>query len=193
MFILISNKQLRLYMESTIISQCDISHCEDVVRKKKFSIFSIIFLAIAIITAYLYSTYQGEASSSLRITYLVVSFGMFCATLVTLLGGKKRIFLKATGERVKEYELFFDVRDYGKLSTAIETKQFSNISRMKQFQNDNSGIKMDILVSVDRRYVSIQLSEYKPFSYGIVSPLMTFRGDEAESLADVLLKQAVEV
>lgn len=181
-------------METVVISQQnEISHCEDVVRKRKFSISSIIFLAIAIITAYLYSTYQGEAGSSIRITYLVVSFAMFCATLISLLGGKKRIFLKSTGERVREYELFFDVRDCGKLSTAIETKQFSDISRMKQFSNDNSGIKMEMLISADRRYVSVQLSEYKPFSYGIVSPVLTFQGEDAKALLDVLLVQAVEV
>ena len=175
-------------METVVISQC-----EDVVRKRKFSVYSLLFLAIAVVTAYLYSSYQGEAGASIRMAYLVVSFAMFCAALISLLGGKKRIFLKATGERVREYELFFDVRDYGRLSSVIETKQFADISRLKQFTNDNSGIKMEMLVSDDRQYLTVQLSQYKPFSYDVASPLLTFQGDDAQKLSDELLKQAVEV
>ena len=163
-------------METVVISQC-----EDVVRKRKFSVYSLLFLAIAVVTAYLYSSYQGEAGASIRMA------------LISLLGGKKRIFLKATGERVREYELFFDVRDYGRLSSAIETKQFADISRLKQFTNDNSGIKMEMLVSDDRQYLTVQLSQYKPFSYDVASPLLTFQGDDAQKLSDELLKQAVEV
>ena len=126
-------------METVVISQC-----EDVVRKRKFSVYSLLFLAIAVVTAYLYSSYQGEAGASIRMAYLVVSFAMFCAALISLLGGKKRIFLKATGERVREY-------------------------------------------------LTVQLSQYKPFSYDVASPLLTFQGDDAQKLSDELLKQAVEV
>lgn len=180
-------------METTVATQNDILNCEDIIRKRTFSVSSFIFLALGIIAAYLYSTYQGEAGSSLRITYLVVSFAMFCAALVKLIGGKKKILLKSTGEVIKAYELFFDVRDYNKLSNVLDSKQFSEISRIKQFTNDNSGIKMEMLIASDRQYVSVQLSEYKPFSYGVVSPVLTFHGVDAEILSDMLLKQAVEV
>ncbi|MDR0766100.1 MAG: hypothetical protein LBF09_04080 [Odoribacteraceae bacterium] len=81
------------------------------------------------------------------------------------------------------YELFFEPNDLPRVQYLLETKQFFNLGKLKNYIEDNTGIKLCLSLKERGTHATAQLFEYFFHAYEPVSPLMEFENTEAEAIA----------
>ena len=103
---------------------------------------------------------------------------------------KTNLFSKNRKEQ--NYALFFEPDELPRLQYLLETKQFLNLSRLDQYAEDNTGIKLEISLTNRGKRATVQLFEYIVFSYVAVSPVMTFHNKEAMALSGAVSPETGE-
>lgn len=103
---------------------------------------------------------------------------------------KTNLFSKNRKEQ--NYVLFFEPDELPRLQYLLETKQFLNLSRLDQYAEDNTGIKLEISLTNRGKRATVQLFEYIVFSYVAVSPVMTFHNKEAMALSGAVIPETGE-
>lgn len=167
-------------MEATIPTQ-DLTVNQDISFHKNISVSAIVMLAITLVLIFL-AQYTSEISSSLHIFTLSAATILGIIGLVKLFNGKTKIIYNKTGCAVKSSEYYFESIDMGKLLRLVENKQFAEITKLKQISADRHGIKLDLMISDDKKYASAQLLQFIPFEYQPISGVNTFYEDDATAL-----------
>ena len=64
----------------------------------------------------------------------------------------------------------------------MEQKRFEILKGLKR--QINTGVKVDAMIAADSRFVALQVSEYVPYMYEAVSPVMCYYENDALLLSD---------
>ena len=89
-----------------------------------------------------------------------------------------------TGSVVKEGTCFFDVCDLQALTDALEKKGFETRNDVKVKTNGN--VRMDYMISQDKKFVAAQLFRFIPYTYEPASSVFYFTGDDASAFVHCL-------
>ena len=58
--------------------------------------------------------------------------------------------------------------------------------RMLSRKDKDTGVKVEAMIADDQKFAAVQISEYIPYSYEAVTPVMCYYGEEARLLASYL-------
>lgn len=151
---------------------------KEVVKRTSISVKAIILIAVGF--ALVVGGMLSEDPNSSVSTFL------FTAAAFVLIGGIIKLFIsrtsyvfRPTNSIVKKSELFFDPSDSATLQTCMEMKRFEDLKRVKR--QVNSGVKVEAMVAGDGKFAAVQVSEYVPYSYEAVTPVMCYYGEDAKS------------
>ncbi|GAK35721.1 hypothetical protein [Bacteroides graminisolvens] len=70
---------------------------------------------------------------------------------------------------VREAVAYYNLRDMEILKEGLKEKDFSILHNVKIEQNSN--IRLDIFVSMDKRFVAAQLFQFVPYRYKAITPI----------------------
>ena len=79
---------------------------------------------------------------------------------------------------------FFDVCDLQALTDALEKKGFETRNDVKVKTNGN--VRMDYMISQDKKFVAAQLFRFIPYTYEPASSVFYFTGDDASAFVHCL-------
>lgn len=93
--------------------------------------------------------------------------------------GRECYLFKPTGSHLQKTTVYFDNKESQPLQYCIEERRFEDLKHMKR--QVNTGIKLEAMVASDRKFAAVQISEYVPYTYEAVSPVVCYYDSDAES------------
>ncbi len=127
-----------------------------------------------------------DRTSALSMGMMVLGSGLFLWGIFRLFWKTRELVYAPTGSVTKEQSCFFDLKHMDKLKTMVLSGKFSKEANMKSEVSGN--IRMDILLSEDKKFAAVQLFQFIPYTYNPITPVCYFTNGEANELADFLLK-----
>lgn len=154
-----------------------------VAKQNKLSVAGIALLSGAVVFGLAGMAFE-DPNSSLPTFFFTVAAFLFLAGLIKLLVGRKHYVFLPTRSALKEHVLFFDVHESDALQACMEMKCFTELYSLKR--EKDAGVKVDAWVAGDGGFAAVQISEYIPYAYEAVTPVMCYYGDEAKALVRYL-------
>lgn len=150
----------------------------EVVKKGKISFVAIGLIGIAVVL-----TVTGMQSEDPNATWpsflFTVAAMMFLGGIIKLFVSRTCWIFKPTNSKLKATTLYFDVHESDALQACIEMKRFEDFKQMKR--KKDSGVRVEAMISDDRRFAAVQIAEYVPYSYEAVTPVVCYYGEDAKS------------
>lgn len=156
---------------------------KEVVRQNKLSMVAVGMLVAAIICSVAGFSLENPNSSISTFLFTAAIFLLF-GGIIKFMMGRNCYFFRPTGSKVREITLYFDTKESHALQSCMENKQFEEIKRLKR--QVNSGVKVDAMIAGDNKFAAVQISEYVPYTYEAISPVICYYGDEAKCFATYL-------
>ena len=153
---------------------------KEVVKKNQISTAAVGMIIVAAAST-LWGMSIEDPNSMLSTFLLTMAVILLIAGIIKLLMGRNSYLFRPTGSRVKKLTLYFDVKECGALQNCMEMKKFDDLTKMKR--QVNTGVKVDAMIAGDKRFAAVQISEFVPYTYEPISPVMCFYGDDADHFA----------
>ncbi|MEG0795843.1 MAG: hypothetical protein RR397_04945 [Odoribacter sp.] len=156
---------------------------KEVVKQFHLSGMGMILFVAGILMA-LGAMLFDDPNSSMS-TFLYTTSGcLLIAGLIKLLVSRSCYFFRPTKSRIKELTLYFDVHESINLQTCMEMKRFDELSKLKRVKD--AGVKIEAMLAGDQKFAAIQISEYIPYSYEAVTPVLCYYGEDARNLVNYI-------
>lgn len=170
-------------MDATIFAS---SH-PDIAKRTSVSglVFSGVML-LAGILAFVSTLEMEDRSSTLSMGLMVLGSGLFLVGIFRLFWKSKVVVYLPTGSVAKSQSTYFDLKYMDELKGMIKSGTFPADSTLKGESSGN--IRLDFILSEDKKFVAIQLFQFVPYTYNQVTPVQYFTNGEASSVANFLLK-----
>lgn len=153
---------------------------KEVVKQTQVSMVAVGLLIAAVLCAVVGASYQ-DPNSSMPTSMFTLSGILFLGGIVKLFVSRSCYMFKPTKSRLKSVTMYFDVHESDALQACVEMKRFADLSHLKR--EKDSGIKLDALIANDGKFAAVQVSEYVPYTYETVTPVICYYGEEAQVLA----------
>ena len=153
---------------------------------KRTSVSSIIISAILCVIgagAFATSLKMGDSSSTMSMVLMAGGTILFLWAVFRFSGEARNVYAP-TGSVAKEGTCFFDVCDLQALTDALEKKGFETRNDVKVKTNGN--VRMDYMISQDKKFVAAQLFRFIPYTYEPASSVFYFTGDDASAFVHCL-------
>lgn len=168
----------------TLEEDIEIVTNREVVKQNKISMGAIGFVLLALLC-----TAGGMAiedpNSSLSTFLFTAAVFMVLGGIVKFAMGRNCYLFRPTGSRLQKVSLYFDTRESQALQYCMEEKKFDDLKQLKR--QVNTGVKLDAMVARDDKFAAIQISEYIPYTYQAITPVICYYGKEARDFS-VFLK-----
>lgn len=152
---------------------------KEITAHKQFSVASLIYIAIAIMAVVYYFGMEDQGSS-FGMLLLMLSFAFAVIGIMKIVSGKKVYVHKETKSPVIYKQLYFEGNDITKIRQMLENNQIELLTQQKQAPN--GGARLDILLSKDGKYGSIQLFQYRSFVFEAISPVIKLEKEQIKAL-----------
>ena len=156
-----------------------------VVKKNRISGIAVVLLIIAVVCG-VGGTAFDDPNSSVPTFLFTISAVAFLIGLVKLFADRSCFLFQPTKSRLKSVTMYFDVRDSDILQACMEMKRFEDLKQLKR-EKDN-GVKVEAMVTDDQAFAAVQISEYVPYAYEAVTPVMCYYGEDARTLMTCLIR-----
>ena len=154
---------------------------------KRTSLSSVIISAILCVVgagAFLTSLKMGDSSSTISMLFMAGGTILFLIAVYRLFWRSKEWVYLPTGSVAKEGSCFFDACDLHALNDALAQKAFSSHNDVKVKTNGN--VRMDYMISQDKKFVAVQLFRFIPYTYEPASSVFYFTGNDANAFVRCL-------
>ena len=156
---------------------------KEVVKQTRISGVATIVLIISVACAIGGMSYE-DPNSSMPTFLFTASALLFLSGVIKLLVDRSCYMFKPTKSKLKTMTMYFDVHESDNLQDCMEMKRFEDLKKMKR--EKDTGVKVEAMIADDQKFAAVQISEYIPYSYEAVTPVMCYYGEEARLLASYL-------
>ena len=151
---------------------------KEVIKKGTISVIAVSMIAASVILTIIGAESADPNASWPSFLFTVAAF-LFLIGIVKLFVSRSCWLFRPTNSKLKEMTLYFDVHECDALQACMEMKRFEDLKQMKR--KKDSGVKVDAMISNDQKFAAVQISEYIPYTYETVTPIICFYGDDAKS------------
>lgn len=134
--------------------------------------------------AFATSLKMGDSSSTMSMVLMAGGTILFLWAVFRFFWRGKEWVYAPTGSVAKEGTCFFDVCNLQALTDALEKKGFETRNDVKVKTNGN--VRMDYMISQDKKFVAAQLFRFIPYTYEPASSVFYFTGDDASAFVHCL-------
>lgn len=152
---------------------------KEVVKQSRIAPLALGLIVLAVVGILGTLKFEDPNSSLPTLLYTLSAF-LFIAGIIKLFIARNYYLFLPTKSRIREVTLYFDPQQGQMLQTCLEMKRFDDLKRLKK--KKDAGIKLEALVAGDRKFIAVQLSEYVPYNYEAVTPVLCYYGEEADRL-----------
>lgn len=174
------NNQNISFEETLFIS----SHPNIITKKNPNNILKSILLLLASCGAICSSFLLQENNITLCMVFLIGGSALASYAIYLMTGKNSRKIYSPTGSEVKEKTIFFDRDKKQHLLSCVEKGTFKEV-KLEQ-SNMSGSIRLDIMLSTDKKFAAAQLMEFEPFSFYPASPIYYYKEEQAEELYGVI-------
>lgn len=153
---------------------------KEVMKRTKLSMAAIGLLAAAVVMAIGGLSFQ-DPNSAMPTLLFTASALVFIGGIIKLFVHRTCYMFRPTNSQLKGKVIYFATQESDALQNCLSMKRFEELKKLKR--EKDSGVKLEAMVADDQKFVAIQISEYIPYSYEAVTPVMCFYGEEAKAFA----------
>ena len=159
----------------------------DVVKRTCVSglVFSLVMMLVGgLIFASVFE--MNDKSSTLSMALMVMGTAFILLGMFRLFWKSKEVVYLPTGSVTKERSVFFDLKYLGGLTDMVESGRLNGEAEVKSCSSGN--VRMDVLISQDRKFAAVQLFQFVPYAYAPVTSVHYFTGSDAVAVSAFLEK-----
>ena len=160
---------------------------------KRTSVSGLIFSGIMLLIGVLafISTFEMEdRSSTLSMGLMVLGTGLFLIGIFRLFWKSKEVVYLPTKSVAKEHSVFFDLKHIDALKSLVNSGSFSADSKIKSEASGN--IRMDVILSADKKFAAVQLFQFIPYTYQPITSVQYFTDEQASAVIAFLTKSKMQ-
>lgn len=154
---------------------------KEVVKQSSISIKAIVLIVVAVALVMGGMSFSDPNSSMPTFLFTAAAF-VFVGGIIKFFVSRSRYVFRPTNSVVKKATIYVDPADSSTIQTCMEMKRFEDLKRVKR--QENSGVKVEAMVAGDEKFAAVQISEYIPYSYEAVTPVMCYYGEEAKAFVN---------
>lgn len=157
---------------------------ENVTNKEVIRKNCISGIAIGLLIGAVLATVGGlsfnDPNSSMSTFLFTTATLLFLAGIVKFFVSRSFFLFRPTKSRLRPVTLYFDVHESDALQACFEMKRFEDLKRLKR--EKDAGVKLEAMIAHDQKFAAVQISEYIPYTYEAVTPVMCYYGEDARNL-----------
>ena len=153
-----------------------------VIKQNKFSIIALGTFVVGGVCAWAGFSIE-DPNSSVSTFLFTASVCLIIGSIVKFCMGREYYLFKPTGSRLQKTTVYFDNKESQPLQYCID--RYHN-NKQQEKRQVNTGIKLEAMVASDRKFAAVQISEYVPYTYEAVSPVVCYYDSDAESFLNNL-------
>ena len=127
-----------------------------------------------------------DKSSTASMALMVLGTGLFLMGIFRLFWKSKEVIYLPTKSVAKEHSVFFDLKHVDTLKNFVNSGSFSTDLKIKSEASGN--IRMDVMLSADKKFAAVQLFQFVPYTYQPITPVQYFTNEEASAVVAFLSK-----
>lgn len=127
-----------------------------------------------------------DKSSTASMALMVLGTGLFLMGIFRLFWKSKEVIYLPTKSVAKEHSVFFDLKHVDTLKNFVNSGSFSTDLKIKSEASGN--IRMDVILSADKKFAAVQLFQFVPYTYQPITPVQYFTNEEASAVVAFLSK-----
>lgn len=127
-----------------------------------------------------------DKSSTASMALMVLGAGLFLMGIFRLFWKSKEVIYLPTKSVAKEHSVFFDLKHVDTLKNFVNSGSFSTDLKIKSEASGN--IRMDVILSADKKFAAVQLFQFVPYTYQPITPVQYFTNEEASAVVAFLSK-----
>lgn len=127
-----------------------------------------------------------DKSSTASMALMVLGTGLFLMGIFRLFWKSKEVIYLPTKSVAKEHSVFFDLKHVDTLMDFVNSGSFSTDLKIKSEASGN--IRMDVMLSADKKFAAVQLFQFVPYTYQPITPVQYFTNEEASAVVVFLSK-----
>ena len=162
----------------------------DIAKRTSFSgvLISSVMLVVGVI-AFASTFGLEDKSSTVSMALMVLGTGLFLMGIFRLFWKSKEVVYFPTGSVAKEHSVFFDLKHMDSLVNIVNSGSFSADSEIKSESNGN--IRMDIILSEDKKFAAVQLFQFVPYNYQPITSVQYYTNESASAVVAFLSKSKI--
>ncbi len=159
----------------------------DIAKRTSVSgvLISSVMLLIGIL-AFVSIFELDDKSSTASMALMVLGTGLFLMGIFRLFWKSKEVIYLPTKSVAKEHSVFFDLKHVDTLMNFVNSGSFSTDLKIKSEASGN--IRMDVMLSADKKFAAVQLFQFVPYTYLPITPVQYFTNEEASAVVAFLSK-----
>ena len=130
-----------------------------------------------------------DKSSTASMALMVLGTGLFLMGIFRLFWKSKEVIYLPTKSVAKEHSVFFDLKHVDTLMNFVNSGSFSTDLKIKSEASGN--IRMDVMLSADKKFAAVQLFQFVPYTYQPITPVQYFTNEEASAVVAFLSKSKI--
>lgn len=156
---------------------------QQVIKKIAISGVAVGILAAALVCVVLGKTFDDPNSAIPTFLFTVAVF-LFLGGIIKLFVNRSCYVYHPSDSRLQSLTVYFDIHDSNDLQICMEMKRFDELSRFKR--EKDTGVKLEAMIASKGDFAAVQISEYIPYTYEAITPVMCFYGEDARALKAVV-------
>ena len=157
---------------------------------KRISVSGVLISSVMLLIGILAfaSTFElDDKSSTTSMALMVLGTGLF---LIGLFWKSKEVVYLPTKSVAKEHSVFFDLKHMDALKNLVNSGSFSADSKIKSEASGN--IRMDVILSADKKFAAVQLFQFVPYTYQPITSVQYFTNEKASAIVAFLSKSKIQ-
>ena len=151
---------------------------------KRISVSGVLISSVMLLIGILAfaSTFElDDKSSTTSMALMVLGTGLFLIGIFRLFWKSKEVVYLPTKSVAKEHSVFFDLKHMDALKNLVNSGSFSADSKIKSEASGN--IRMDVILSADKKFAAVQLFQFVPYTYQPITSVQYFTNEKASGLS----------
>ena len=160
---------------------------------KRISVSGVLISSVMLLIGILAfaSTFElDDKSSTTSMALMVLGTGLFLIGIFRLFWKSKEVVYLPTKSVAKEHSVFFDLKHMDALKYLVYSGSFSADSKIKIEASGN--IRMDVILSADKKFAAVQLFQFVPYTYQPITSVQYFTNEEASAIVAFLSKSKIQ-
>lgn len=117
-----------------------------------------------------------DTSSAYGMTFLVLGTSLVLYALYRLCWRSRQLVYLPSNSRVERASFYFDSGQMSALKGYVETRAVDPTANLHCVSSGN--VRLDVLASLDRGFVAVQLFQFVPYTYAPVTSICEYRGEQ---------------
>ena len=159
---------------------------------KRISVSGVLISSVMLLIGILAfaSTFElDDRSSTVSMALMVLGTGLFLMGIFRLFWKSKEVIYLPKSV-AKEHSVFFDLKHMDVLKNLVNSGSFSVDSKIKSEASGN--IRMDVILSADKKFAAVQLFQFIPYTYQPITSVQYFTNEEASAVVAFLSKSKMQ-